>query len=252
MDSRVSARKRLVRECREGNVAAKVVEAISVYDGLARLESGRYDACLLGSGLSTHVAVDFVREGAVASRNKSCAFMVVRQVTDSQKELFLKAGAHGVFDPKTTRRTFSAVVQQAVRRAQQTQTSQLPSSASEHLRALIDSQSAVSDVCSELEVSLCDVLSGASAGLRQVSRSIASGVLDIKTNGAPSLATRDAIRGVFEVALSVDHDITAPQDFDRLFLQALCDWFVDRIEFSQSEATNRLRSKLVSYRELGQ
>lgn len=248
VDSRVSARKRLARECRDANVAANVVEALSVYDGLSRLESGKYDACLLGAGLSTHVAVDFVREGIVASKNKTCAFMVVRPISDSQKDIFLRAGVHGVYDPKHSRRGFADVVGQAVRRAKQATTHSVSSGASEHLRALIDAQAAVGEACSAMEVALCDVLSGASAGLRQVSRSIASGVLDMKSNGSPSLATRDAIRGVFEVALGVDYDITATENFDRLFLQALCEWFVDRIEFSQAQATDRLRTKLVACR----
>lgn len=246
VDARVSTRKKLARQCRDSGVAANVVEAISVFEGLSRLESDEFDACLLGAGLSTHVAIDFVREGISATKKESCAFIIVRKLSDSQRELFLRAGVHGVFDPTASRRSFSDIVKQAVKRAGHG-TQSMSAGASEHLRALIDSQSAVGAACDELQRSLCDILSGTSAGLRHVARGIASGTLSMRSDGAPSLATKDAIRSVFEAAIGADRDITAPDDFDRLFLQALCEWFVDRVEVPQSEAALRLRRKLVSF-----
>lgn len=247
VDSRFGSRKELLRELSDSGTVRNVQEAISVGDGLHHLESSVVEACIVGPTVSKVLAGDFIREGRAITQNRSCAFIVVCDETNKNSDYFLRVGADAIAAKPYERISFTDVVNRAIIASKERTEGHRVPLARDAIVEVLNAQKELGSVCVEMEGCVSEILREASQGLRSVAASLADGHLQIRPNGLPSLATRDAIRQVFLKALGPSEDVTAPDSFNAHFVNSLVDWFVERVDTEHNSATKRLKSKLMHF-----
>lgn len=243
VESRFSSRRQIVSDLRDSELVRTVIEAQSVADGLEELKLQPFSACLIGPSVSEPVAVNFIRQGKAHSVAKSCAFVVVVENNAKSIQTLLRAGADATLKQPYMSATFSEVVRGAVKGARERA---LELSPTKHaLQALAIAPLALKQLQATGDASLAEILETTASGLRSVARDITIGRLKLKNDGTPSMATRDALRLVFENALYPEADVQQIGTLDHLFASALVQWFVDRVRMDHAEATEILRVTLL-------
>lgn len=250
VDSRLFARRELVRDLKDSGLVREVIEAQSVDDALFQLESRSLDACLVGPTLSEKTAVRLISEGRDVARRPDCAFIVVGEGQTPGRAL-LAAGAHGSVCKPYNIHTFTEVVESAVTAAR-SRYGMLPRPESVKETPLLQPlERAQADLCKlflDTNGSAAKLLTDAAAGLRLVAHHLTWGKLSLRLNGEPSLATRDAIRLVLEQCLPEGSKGREIGSRDHALIAALVDWFARRVAESHVEATDRLAAELAELR----
>lgn len=223
VDSNFASRKELLVDVQASGLVGNVIEAKSIGDGLHSLKLGDVDACFIGPSLSKIKKLEFLKRGTALVRYTPCTFIAVLKDTTILPSDLIEAGAHGILKKPYTTDRFSAIVRQAV------------------------SQSQAIEGTGTSMPKLSHVLEQAASGLRDVMQNIESGRLVIHSDGTPSLATRDAIRLVFEETLAHDSGVRKFGSTDHFFVTGIIDWFTEQVHMSARDATDSLRKRLLFF-----
>lgn len=243
VDSRFGSRRKLVSNLREMGTFAEVVEAKSVADALGSLKINAFGACLIGSSLSEAVACDFISRGKKITRSKGCAFVAVVEPGSSSGDALISAGADGTLEHGYGKETFTFIVQRAVGVAQE----RVEQETRSKIESLSIGPKGLIDVQDSVEITISELLHDAAREIRGVAKDVALTRRKVKRDGTPSLATRDAIRLAFQHSFREEDNATDIGTINHLFITALVDWITDRIQFTHTEANERLRHSLLEY-----
>ncbi len=240
VDSRFSSRKKLVSDIGESGLVRQVVEAKSIEDGLQQLSSRRLDICFLGPSLRESAALTILQQGKLISRKETCAYIVVFGEEKRSPTLFKNAGAHAYLEFPYALPALRDVLKESVIAAKSGIIAEVPAG----LRSFdLTSQRQRSSRMPLLFVEHLELLGDE---LNGIAKKIALGKLRLQADGRPSLATRDALWLSIESMLTAvvnNDELTA---FDRGFVGALVQWFIDRCSMGHNSATEKLRRTLLS------
>ncbi|MFN8392187.1 MAG: hypothetical protein U0136_17980 [Bdellovibrionota bacterium] len=219
VESRYSLRAQTKRLVDSTNLFSTLVEARSLSDALARLQSQDYDTCVLGASVSGEAASKFVSAARKATRMRDCAFIVLAESED-----LVVPDVDAVLSWPCTRKTFYqsllATIAKRVREAEQTATEQEPSSSTEYL---IEHQS---------------------RRLARIQRQVRVGRLGLNFLGIPDSNTEQELRKIVDGLLMKRVTRAESHSLRRDMLEALRTWVTLLVMDTPSAANAHLEKAL--------
>jgi hypothetical protein len=231
VESHYAARRMLVADLSNFDVAGEIVEAESIRDGLAKIRSSIIDACFIGPRLKPKSATDFVIRAKRLSQNQACAFIACEsEQTDDPFIGRLHSLTDAVIEQPYTRTSFTQIVERAVVQAQ-----------SRIEEISIDRWSG--KIGDDYQPELSDVVGNLAVELRGIARALTGQQLTLEQDGLPSANTDYALRKALERALS-DTTRSALNEDDKKFIDAVSFWIKDRAHMPREEAIRQLHKRL--------
>ena len=273
IDARHGSRVEIVKDIKSSTLFEEVIEAQSLRNGLQLLDLQNVDALILGPSVSPAKAAAFIERGKQSVSSSDCAFIATVNFSDgaeaAAKELYA-AGAHAVIIRPCTKMVFTEGIIRGVvaANANGAWAGILLSAEAKGLdmfgnvivkrQPKADSVGSVKVLSHKTDDSLLDeapLPSGSLASVLQKTQSVIremiagaeSGQLSLDPEGKPTPATSRAIAAIIQRGMKEIADNPQFAEARTFYTEALTQWFVDFVQLSQREASERLRERLMRF-----
>ena len=251
IDARHRSRKEVANRIQASMLFNEVVEAESVSDALARLESEPFDSCFMGPTLSQSIVVEVLKASSEIANSGECAFLVLLSETiDPTKAQMLLSeyralGAHGVIAHPGSVKSFLDGTVKGVILAN----SNSPWAPIAVLNGLIDERLEGGESWSIVSLELA--FSSIATNLKDLAKQIKasqSGITPaedwLTESGTPTEPSIKRLSGIIHEALSSHSQIKNSEELVGVLERLLAKWLVDCCSDSEATALKNLKSSL--------
>ena len=274
IDARHGSRVDIVKDIKSSALFEEVVEAQSLRNGLQLLDLQNVDVLILGPSVSPTKAAEFIQRGKQSVSSRDCAFIATIRASDTAKnaaEDLYKAGAHAVISRPCTKMVFTEGIVRGVVAANANgawagillsaeakgldmfgNVAMRKASPADPLGVVKvidgdDTDEELFDEPTKVARSLSAVLQKTQSLLNELISGAESGRLTLDPEGSPTASTTRAIAAIIQNGMQELADDPALAEVRVFYTEALTQWFVDFVQLSQREASERLRERLLSF-----
>ncbi len=273
IDARHGSRVEIVKDIKSSTLFEEVIEAQSLRNGLQLLDLQNVDALILGPSVSPVKAAAFIERGKQSVSSSDCAFIATINAAEgaeaAAKGLYA-AGAHAVIIRPCTKMVFTEGIIRGVVAANANGAwagillsaeakgldmfgNVIVKRGAPQLAALGGVKvvnTAADDLLDEPAVvagSLAAVLQKTQTIIRELMTGAESGQLSLDPEGKPTQSTARAINAIIQKGTQEIADDPKLADARTFYSEALTQWFVDFVQLSQRDASERLRERLLRF-----
>jgi hypothetical protein len=242
IESRYGTRIESAKALRETHLFEEIVEPISLADGMDRLASEDFDACVVGSSVHRDRAAEFIDYAEDASRSKDCALIVLAKDGD---ETIVMPGAHQVLNwPCSGNELTQGLVLGVINANPESPWSTVLLHSQTHKTAPQKKETVIYE---SPEQGLSAMFGGQIVDLEEIVAAVARGELGLDSTLRPDREAQLALSRVIRQIFSPDLRSRKILEFKAYFAAALEIWFIDVVRQSPEIATSNLRSSLLGY-----
>lgn len=255
VESRHSVRTEVVNSINSSSLFLELVIAESVSDGLKRIRKDSFDACIVGTSVSTQTADNFFEQAELETKSDDCAFiLLIDNASDTNKveSELKKSKPHGKIKFPTTKRQFTEEVVKSVVKANHNSpwTSLYTKMVGETNQEYIESVSANKLPTVDSGGSASSILGANFEVLEEIIEGINLGIYKLDDNGRPTIKTSQALDKVFEDLFKVKAKTGKLKTFSSFFRSAVEEWFVEYTTGDQDLANKNFKSKLFGFMKI--
>ncbi|MFN8389679.1 MAG: hypothetical protein U0136_05260 [Bdellovibrionota bacterium] len=251
VESRFGVRADVIRALKASLLFEEIVEAKSLSDGLMKLYSDEFDACIIGASVNRVRAKDFVTRAVQASKGKDCAFIALVSEPDESVVLAdTEKFFHAEVQWPCSRRTLKDGIVLAVSNANSESGCKgifIPSTLPPQPTAVEETPSSPEQISGRFQHAMSTFMAGGLADLSFIVEGVERGDFGLDAERRPPVAIRTIIEDVVEKLFPPELQSRRMRAFKEYFLAALLLWYVDLVSYTPEIARNNLRSSLISY-----
>ena len=256
VDARMGSRTELLKDVKASGLFEVISEAPSLKDAFGIVQYEQLDACVIGPGVSTDRACEFIRRGKEKAKSTDCAFVAVlnriAENVDEQKKQLSESGIHGIIEIPGTKRAFTEGVVRAVIAANKNSPwrgirlkwltdNEIKDDALGAITLLVDDASG--------ESLIANVFRSATSDLKDILYGIDAGHYRLGPDGSPTPMANSAINKLITTMINSSSGAGDREHYRTFLDEAINQWFIDLCKLTNAEANENLRNRLVAFSE---
>ncbi len=260
IESRHGVRVQVLEALKSSHLFANIIQPISLSDGMNRICSEAFDACIVGSSVKRHKAEEFVSTATEATKGTETALLAL--VREAAESLPILPGVHQSLQWPCTPREFTEGVVEGVVTAnpetvwapifhetRATLQTRPAASVRRDDRAVPAQPTAIitPSTSASLEIDLAQFLGGDIRDLEEIIGAVDRGELNLDESERPDRVAQFALARVTQRMFSGHSRSRKILEFKEYFSASLELWFVDLVNYGAPLANTNLRNSLLAF-----